>query len=258
MHHQDASDEPSESNPRTVSKFTFGCLTWTLFFVFQIAGTVVLVRFGIRRERFGVVLLFLNFVLSRVAADRILKLMGRSRSRITVEETGRTLALAEGEVRDDEVVEVRYPSSFITGLGVLMLIPCALTLWVALTAPAGKVKGIAYVYAIFVFSGLGFLYCLYERLWGKPKVRADASGITSYPASFLIRLFVPWSDVAKCEIVTAYDTFGKPVFMRPFLKGWNDEALIAMDFQYTKVEDQERLVRYIKAKLPRAVDELGE
>jgi hypothetical protein len=46
--------------------------------------------------------------------------------------------------------------------------------------------------------------------------------------------------------------------MRPFLKGWNDEALIAMDFQCTKVEDQERLVRYIKAKLPRAVDELGE
>ena len=77
-------------------------------------------------------------------------------------------------------------------------------------------------------------------------------------ASFLIRLFVPWSDMGEVQIVTAYDTFGKPVFMMPSLKGWNDEALIAMDFQYTKVEDQERLVRYIKAKLPRAVDELGE
>ena len=92
MHHQDASDEPSESNTRTVSNFTFGCLTWNLFIVFQIAATVVLVRFGIRLEGFGVVLLFLNFVLSKVAADRILKLMGRSRSGITVEETGRTLA----------------------------------------------------------------------------------------------------------------------------------------------------------------------
>jgi hypothetical protein len=46
--------------------------------------------------------------------------------------------------------------------------------------------------------------------------------------------------------------------MRPILKGWDDEPLIALNLLYTKVEDQERLVKYIKAKLPKPKGDLWE
>ena len=64
--------------------------------------------------------------------------------------------------------------------------------------------------------------------------------------------------MATCEIETYDDTFGKPVIIRPILKGWNDENLMVPNLMYTKIADRERLVKYIKAKLPKPKDDLWE
>jgi hypothetical protein len=106
--------------------------------------------------------------------------------------------------------------------------------------------------------GLGGGYCFHERWWGRPQARADASGITGYPVGFHVRRrFVPWSEVATCEIETHYNTFGEPVIVRPILRSHAGEILMTMDL-CTTIEEQGRLVKYIKAKLPRAKDNFWE
>ena len=250
--------------PRTVSKAAFGCLSWTLFLLIMITEvvvtTVLMRRWGVRHEGGWIGGLgMLNLILAKVAADGILKLMGLSRSGKTVEARGRTVVYPDGEIDDDEFVEVRCPSSFITGLGVACLLFCLVIVLILLMIPHDRVGGIGWAYALIGFFGLGAGHCFYERLWGKPQAWADSSGITGYPIGFHFRRrFVRWSGVATCEIETYFDTFGKPVIIRPILKGWDGKPLIILNLQFTKMEDQERLVKYIKAKLPKPKDDLWE
>jgi hypothetical protein len=250
-------DDATEQRPKTVSKAAFACMSWTLFILIVItesACTMFLTRrLGVRLDSSWLGGLgMLNLILAKVATDGILKLMGLSRSGKTFEARGRTVAFSEGEVADDEVVELRYPSSFITGLGVACLAFCLVMAVLLITVPHDKMKGVGWAYFIIGFFGLGAGYCFYARLWGKPHARADSTGITGIPVGFHLSLrFVSWSDVATCEIETYYDTFGKPVIIKPTLKGYNDENLMALNLMYTKMDDQERLVKYIKAKLPK-------
>ena len=65
------------------------------------------------------------------------------------------------------------------------------------------------------------------------------------------RKFVPWSDVQTCEIQTFYDPFGKPFLLRPILRGHNGEILMVLNLMQTKMNDQERIVKYVRAKLPK-------
>src|SRR5262249_23295077 len=150
---QGGADDGTERSPRTVSKASFGCLAWTLFAVLMAAELAV--ASGVSRG-LGVRLyegwiagaVLLNLVLSRVAADRILKLLGHSRSGKTVETRGRTVALAEGEVGDDEVVEVRCPPSFITGLGVTCLVFCLVIILILAATSPDRVKGIGWAHGV--------------------------------------------------------------------------------------------------------------
>lgn len=250
--------EVTESQPKTISKAVFGCLSWSLFVVLffaQLGISVALSRgFDIHVPPgwiggLGVVHLFL----ARLAADAILKSMGLSRSGKTVEARGRTVALAEGEVDDDEVVEVRHPASFLTQLGVMCLAICLLFAGLFVVIPHDLMRGtVGWFYVLIGFFALEAVFCFYQREWGAPQARADASGIRGAPVGFHLKTrFVPWSDVATCEIETYHDTFGKPIIIRPILKGWDGTALLALDLRYTKLEDQERLVKYIRARLPK-------
>ncbi len=223
---QGGPDEPAEPYPKTVSKAAFGCFSWTLCFVIMFVEIAVVwavsKRLDIRFDGAWIGGLALpNLILSKVAADGILKLIGLSRSGKTVEARGRTVALAEGEAGDDEVVEVRCPPSFIRGLGVVCLLLCLLFVVILVTIPHEQIEGIGWGYALVGFLALAAGYLLYEGRWGKPQAWADASGITGYAAGFHFRRrFVSWSDVVTCKIETYYDTFGKAVIIRPILKGW--------------------------------------
>lgn len=256
--------EATERQPRTVSKAAFGCLSWTLFFLILltelVVTTVLMRRWGVRRDGGWIGGLgMLNLVLAKVAADSILKLMGLSRSGKTVEARGRTVVYPDGEIDDDEVVEVHCPSSFITGLGAACLIFCLVIVLILVAIPHDRMEGVGWAYVLVGVFGLSAGYCFYERSWGTPQVRADSSGITGLPIGFQFRRrFIPWSDVATCEIETYFDTFGKPFIIRPILKGWDGKPLIVLCLQFTKMEDQVRLVKYIKAKLPKPKDDFWE
>lgn len=257
-------DEAAERQPRTVSKFAFGCLSRALFVLIMLieltVSTVLSRRLGVRLDTgwlggLGI----LNLVLAKVAADDILKLMGLSRSGKTIEARGRTVVLPEGEIDDDEVVEIRYPSSLITGLGVTCLAIALLIGLMLIAIPHDQMTGVGWAYGTIGLLGLGAGYFFYERRWGTPQARADSTGITGLPVGFHMRSrFVRWSDVATCEIETYYDTFGKPVIVRPILKGCDGESLMALNLMCTKMEDQERLLKYIRAKLPKTKDDPWE
>jgi hypothetical protein len=72
------------------------------------------------------------------------------------------------------------------------------------------------------------------------------------------RKFVPWSDMATCEIETHYDTFGSPAIIRPILKDSAGRELISLNLLSTEPQDQQRLVKYIQAKLPKTKEDFWE
>jgi hypothetical protein len=249
------SGDGMEGEPRTISKWAFECLVLAtivlLAFTETFAALVVgrALRFRIEGGYVGG-LAILNVVLARLAVDGILKRFGLSRSGKTLEVRGRTVIGYEGCVGDDEVVEVSLSRSFarfvVWGCPVACVFLAAVGTLLLDSDP--WIAGLSYL-----LSGF-FVLCAIIN-WGdrKPQAWADRDGITGYPSGYHpYRRFVPWSAVATCEIETFYNTHGEPVLVRPILKGWNGDCLMAMYLLYTKMEDQERLVKYIKAKLPKS------
>jgi hypothetical protein len=235
-------DDGTAKEPKTVSKAAFEILVFVTLVMLFITETVAALATG-RALGFRIDIdggwvggsTVLNIVLARLAVDTILKRFGLSRSGKTVEVRGRTVAFPEGEVADDEVVEVRCPQSFISGLGVMCLAFCLLIILTLAVVPHDRMKGVDLAYVLIAFCGLGAGYRFYERRWGKPQAWADSSGITGYTVGFNFRRrFVSWSRVATCEIETRYDTFGKPVIIRPILKGFDNEALMTLNLLYTQ------------------------
>jgi hypothetical protein len=252
------------TEPRAISKAAFRCLVFVTMVLLAVteavAASAVGWALGFRIEGGWIGgLAFLNLVLSRVAVDGILKRFGLSRSGKTLEVRGRTVAFPEGEVADDEVVQVRCPPSFLTGLSVACLMCCLLIALILVAVPHGRMEGVGWAYALIAFFGLVAGYCLYAGRRGRPQAWADASGITGYPVGFHARRrSVPWSAVATCEIETYHDTFGKPVIVRPTFKGCDGEALLTLNLLSTTMEDQERLVKYINAKVPKPKEDFWE
>jgi hypothetical protein len=74
---------------------------------------------------------------------------------VTIEARGRTVSFPEGEIDEDEIVEVRSPSSLITGLGVAFLICCLLILLLLAVIPHRQIEGIGSANALVGFFGLG-------------------------------------------------------------------------------------------------------
>lgn len=257
---QGAIDEATERRPATVSKAVFWCLCVALGVLITICDFAIFEKkSGVRLSSGLGVLSMVNFILAKIAADGILKLMGRSRSGMTLEARGRTVAFAEGEVADDEVVELRYPSSFITALGVACLAIVLLLGLILITTAHDRIRDVECVYGLIGIFGLGAGWCFYTRWYGKPQARADSFGIMGHPGGFQIRRnFVSWSDVASCEIMTYYDTFGKPAIIIPALKGYDGETLMALNLSFTEMADQERFVKYIKAELPKPKEDFWE
>jgi hypothetical protein len=257
-------DAELPKEPRTISKGAFGCLmfvtTFVLFVGESIVAGVACRALGIRLDgAFGGLAFTLNFALAAIVVDDILKRRGLSRSRTTREVQGRAVAVAEGEAADDETVEVRLNQNSIIGLGVMCLaFALLLSLLLAMVAKR-QMKEVEYAYVAIAFFAILGGWFIYVGKWGKPQAWADASGITGYTyKNQFRRKFVPWADVATCEIVTYFDTFGKPVIIRPILKGFDGEEIMTVNLTSTKFEDQERLVTYIKAKLPKPKDDYWE
>jgi hypothetical protein len=180
----------------------------------------------------------------------LFRLQGRSLAEGPIQRHTRTLALPEGSVSDEEVVEVRGPEGANLALA-LACFSCSLAcLSILIVIPAEKMTGRPWGYVLMAFFGIVAVHLWLDR--GNPKAWADCGGITAFPGiNAFRRRFVPWSKVASCEIETFFDRSGKPVVLRPVLKDAHGAVLSSPDLTYTRIDDQKRLVGYIKAKLPK-------
>jgi hypothetical protein len=242
-------------DPRTVSKATFGCLKISLMILFALAANVAVICLSRAWDvRFqpswmgGLTMLYM--VLSHIAADKTLKLLGLSRSGRVVEVRSRSPFDSDDDAPLDDIAEARLSSGMITflliGLPVMGLFLLASPLFM------GEEEGV--IRWLGLGMGAFFLVCFVHVLWDRknPQARADAEGVTGYPSPRAVRrMFVPWSDVLTCEIQTIYDTFGKPVLLRPILRGHNGETLMELNLLQTPIAEQERVVKFIKARLPK-------
>lgn len=256
------SDDEAAGEPGANLEDGFGCLVGVTFILLTVAETLASLvtswALGFRVEM-GILiggLTVLNIVLAQVLVDRLFKRFGLSRSGRTREVRGRASALPEGAVGDEEVVEVRFPKSFVRFLFWACLGGCLFCTAVLTLMPRPDTATTSAGIFLIGLFGLGTVNIWWDR---KPQAWADRDGITGYPTGpHLFRRFVPWSEVDACEIETFYNTFGKPVIVRPTLKDRDGRALMVMNLQYTQLEDQERLVKYIKAKLPKPKDDPWE
>jgi hypothetical protein len=250
--------------PKTVSKAMFQCVALSLFLVCALAeyplAVVAARELGPRSGIWICGLASLSLSSSWLLAMGIFKLLGMSRSGKTLEIRGHASVIPEGDRDGDEVVEVHNSKGINLWHWVvisLCLVFCLAILRILVLMPHAKMKNVEYAYVLIAFFGSGALFLWWVKDWAS--VRADASGLYGYPLGFHFRRkFVPWSAVATCEIHTVYDTFGAPTLILPVLKDRYGRELMTPNLLHTRFEDQERLARYIRVKLAKAMDDFLE
>ena len=205
-------------------------------------------------------LILANWILSWIAADRLFKLLGISRSGSSVETWERILAKTDSFIADDEVVEFKESKLENTFSFVLLFL---FGLFCLLLGVWSNLNGAHPIQLIFWYAGAIFLgghgiqlFSASDGCW----VRADQRGVFGYPTRYTLRRKrLPWSTIATCDIVTRHNTFGTPYLIVPTFKDELGRKLMTLSLYGVPMECQHRLVKYIKHKLPKArvdVDEL--
>lgn len=241
--------------PQTVSKTTFGCLTLSLVGLFGCIATIVSLKLTealhLRREpSFVGGFAFLYLILARATVDRVLRWLGLSRSGKTIEVYARSGVEPSGKGLPDGAAEARLSK----GMKWFMLVasPIMCLLFFTLGTPKAYKESVLLnlmTLAVGSFFLYAFVFFLLES--GKPQARVDAKGVTGYPSPrALRRRFIPWTQISSCEVLTTYNTFGEPVLLRPIFRDRDGETLIELYLAFTPIVEQERLVKFIKTKLP--------
>jgi hypothetical protein len=199
-------------------------------------------------------LLVVNYLISKVAVDLFFKKLGSSRSGNSVETWERTFGMSEGAGADNEVFEFALGrSEFKSRLRTFVLaFPCSLILIYGFPDdPAWVLVG--YVAAVFIiFQIIRQLFA-----WDGCVVRADKQGFFGFSSRFALRrTLVPWSEIATCDIVTGHDTFGAPYV--PLLRDQFGRKLMSVSLRDVPMERQLRLVKFITARLPKAMLQFAE
>jgi hypothetical protein len=197
---------------------------------------------------FAIQLGALNLVLVFIGGVRILKWFGYSRSGNTRETQSRILAKAEADVDDGEAIEIHGPES-VTRQALLLW----LFAWLLFAVALFLAHGSTLVIIMFILGVLGTFRLWLSYMSNGFQVRADCEGILGLPVGFHVRRrIVPWSDIESCEIVTYYNTFGDPTRILPVFKDRLGTKVLSLDLSMVMPSDGDRLVKYIKAKLPKS------
>ena len=260
---QDGAGAP-EAFPKPVSRFAYFCLTGAFILIFQFVGFAVIFAIcGFLRVEpnagwcggMGLPIV----ILGNVAADRTLRRFGRSLSGQSVELRVWASAMPEQAVAEEEVVEVRSDATLFRVVFWMSLLMGSAVIAVALLIAAFKKfdAGIASGLALggfFVLLAFGL-----RQACKKPLARFDQLGLTCYATGRIWRKkFIPWSDVAACELTTVYDTFGNLAAISPRLMDREGRTLLTPYLLGASVADQARLADFIKARLPKTKVDLWE
>ena len=199
-----------------------------------------------------------SWLISWFATDRFFKTRGLSRSGISVETWDRLPANPADFASDDGGVEYHLSRSEVRFHFLFYLL-------VFLAAvPFVCVAGVAVDLPFIILGSVGCV--LSGRLgiqqasaWDGCQVRLDRYGVFGYPARLALdRKLLPWSEVASCDIITRYDPFGRLYLIVPVFKDALGRKLMSLHMEQVPVEHQQRLVKSIKAKLPKARVEFAE
>jgi hypothetical protein len=264
MSHDDGAHDPGEdaARPRAVTKVGFygGVIVaaGVLTILESLPAAEAARRLGFRDDHDFLFhgLFLMNYGLCYAAADWLLKWLGLSRSGRVVEGRARGPAPLDEGNGEAEVVEVFWLDSPGKGIAwailAIMGLPALGVLVARLVLLPRDRNGVLMALGLAALNGL--LALNFWLMGRRLRVRVDALGIAGYPMKGPSRRqFIPWEDVATCEIVTTHDPMGEPVLICPVLKDAKGAQLLELNLKAIPMPDQERLVQYIRLKLPKAV-----
>ncbi len=187
--------------------------------------------------------LFVAFILG----DRFFLACGKSLSGSSVVTWDRLIAEEERFVAPSLAVEYGYDRQSLLVTSLLCHLFCLVVMFLLFLARPGMF-GFFLAGAMIVASEIsGFWWLSREG----SIMRVDHGGVFGYPTGLpFTRKLVPWSEIASCDLITLYDPSGRVVCFVPVFKNQASEALLKLNLAQVPLIDQERIVRYIKMKLP--------
>jgi len=235
--------------------------TFLLFILEFIALGLISLMLG-KTPQLGIVggLGFPNLVLGHLMTDGLFRYLGISRSGSLVQAFKRTPGGQGDAPGDAEVVEVWFSRPF--RLFVLIGTP-SLALLCGLLSRYGSRSSSDTAWGIASTALFGSLAI---AAWATRKcslvLRADHRGVSGYSGPYsLSRSFVPWVDIATCEIVSIRDVFGKKVLEYPQFKDTGGRIVLKQlgpGMQFVAPRDRERLIQFVRARFPKKDDDFRE
>jgi hypothetical protein len=254
----------------TVSKREFHFVRASLAIGLSIVELILWIIVSLKLHRdaaqhigmYGYMIAMANWVVSWFAADRYFKTRGLSRSGISVETWDRLPAKPADFAFGNDAVEYHLSRSEVRFCFFFyLLFSLAALLFVCVAGLVGAAgENLPYII-------LGSVGCvLFGRLglqqaaaWDGCQARVERYGVFGYPARLALdRKLLPWSEVVSCDIITRYDPFGRLYRIVPVFKDALGRKLMSLHMQQVPIEHQQRLVKYIKAKLPKARVDFAE
>ena len=189
----------------------------------------------------------LNLPISLAAYEWILKLCGKSRRGQLVEI--QMCADCETSAPVGDVITVELAGGFHRQYLTASVLMSASALALIFVAPESIRT--PFFWICVVAAPLNSIYFLALWIRGIQKVRSDANQIQGYPSPRSLRWnFVSWVDIATCEILTRWDSAGNTTLVRPVFKDAYGATLMRLDLTGVAETDRNRLVKYIKVRLP--------
>jgi hypothetical protein len=196
-----------------------------------------------------------NVLLSFKAYDRFLRILDRSRSRQIVEV--QACLKGGGPTPVDELIEVDLPGKYHRDRLISGVLTLALTLVMLMFFPEylrtsfsrACMRGLSLI-------AIGHLVAIWMR--GVEQVRSNEQEIQGYSSPFAFRRnSCLWAEIETCEIMTHFDIWGQSS-IRPVFQDQSGATLMRLDLSGVEPADRDRLLKYIKARLPRTQVDLQE
>jgi hypothetical protein len=198
-------------------------------------------------------LLFINGNLCRELTERIFKGIVWSRSSQSFEapsEIGAGFAGCGEEAEHFEVSDRELARAFT----VCMAIPWLMIVATMIAAPPTEWDRDARV-GLFVLFTLGLGLAALMMCFGPARIllSGNSEGVFGQVVGFpRNEKRVPWSQIKTCEIVTYHNRSGKPILIQPDFKDVLGKQLLSLDLLRFNMPDQERLMKFIKTRLPKS------
>ncbi len=247
------------SNPGLISRQAYnrqiGLITVGLAIGTSLAMVPISVALGWNVVGFAVGATPAYQVFGKWAVNRRLERSGRSLGGTTREVRGRLETAGTAGPVDDRVVSLSMNHEIRFGLGMIGAILGVLALLASIALIVHRQPGTTNLRlglgCFAAVMGLGGVFSLGHGLRKLPAAWADATGFGGFRPFWQVRQkFVPWSDVATCEVVTHRDPWGMRSRTELILKASDGSVLLKPDLDAGTPPERDRLFDAVRARFP--------